>query len=186
MPFDACVAFTQGYIGYHLQNAIGCELRNNKLDKKVVSLITQVEVNRKDKAFTNPTKPIGVFFTKQEADKLHRLHNQTFIEDSGRGFRRVIASPIPYDVVEKDSIVELLQGPKNSIVISCGGGGIPVVRDSDGRLRGRYRFYSSTVTKFCPMNFIISHFGFLGNFNYSLLYSFPNPLPLTPLIFCFH
>lgn len=100
-----------------------------------MSIITQVEVDRLDPAFKSPTKPIGAFFSKQEAEKLHRLYNYTMKEDSGRGFRRVIASPAPYGIIEKDVILDLYS--KGTIVISCGGGGIPVVRDSDGKYRGR-------------------------------------------------
>lgn len=133
-PFDAFASYTQGYIGYHLQNAIGCVLKEKKVNRNVVSIITQVEVDRLDTAFKNPTKPIGAFFSKQEADKLHRLYNYTMREDSGRGFRRVIASPEPYGIIEKDVILDLYS--KGTIVISCGGGGIPVVRDSDGKYRG--------------------------------------------------
>lgn len=137
LPFDACGSFTQGYIGYHLQNAIGCELRSsNIISKSVVSLVTQIVVDSKDEAFQTPTKPIGEFYTKHEAEKLHRLYNYTMIEDSGRGFRRVIASPMPREIIEKNVISELYS--KGCIVISCGGGGIPVVFNSNGQYKGEF------------------------------------------------
>ena len=132
-PFDVCGAFSQGYIGYHLQNAIGEELRNRSIDKTVGTIVTQVVVDKDDEGFYNPTKPIGSFYTKQEAEKLEVEHGYIMKEDAGRGYRRVVASPKPIDVIEKDLIKELVD--MGNVVISCGGGGIPVIREG-GMVKG--------------------------------------------------
>lgn len=95
MPFAECGAMTQGYIGYHLQQAIGKELNKRNIDKQVVTVITQVEVDKNDEAFQNLSKPIGSFYSKQDAEKIADETGYTFIEDSGRGYRRVVASPLP-------------------------------------------------------------------------------------------
>ncbi|MCB2293082.1 carbamate kinase [Clostridium algoriphilum] len=126
-PFDVCGAFSQGYIGYHLQNAIGEELRNRNIDKTVVTIVTQVVVDKDDEGFKNPTKPIGSFYLKEEAEKLEKEHGYIMKEDSGRGYRRVVASPKPIDVIERDIIKQLVN--TGNLVISCGGGGIPVIRE---------------------------------------------------------
>ena len=126
-PFDVCDAFTQGYIGYHLQNAIGEELAKHGIDKNVVTIVSQLIVDKNDPAFSNPTKPIGSFYTKAEADKLMASEGFIMKEDAGRGYRRVIASPKPLDIVEKSTISSLFE--TGTVTISCGGGGIPVVRD---------------------------------------------------------
>lgn len=126
-PFDVCGSFSQGYIGYHLQNAIGEELRDRNIDKNVGTIVTQVVVDKNDEGFQNPTKPIGSFYTKQEAEKLEKEHGYIMKEDAGRGYRRVVASPKPIDVIEKNLIKELVD--MGNIVISCGGGGIPVIRE---------------------------------------------------------
>ncbi|MGF7060505.1 carbamate kinase [Brassicibacter mesophilus] len=126
MPFPECVAMSQGYIGYHLQNAIALELANRNIYKSVVSLITQVIVDKNDEAFSNPSKPIGGFFSKEEANELEAEKEYTMIEDSGRGYRRVVASPKPIDVVEKDIISDIVDN--GHIAIAVGGGGIPVVK----------------------------------------------------------
>lgn len=133
MPFPECGAMSQGYIGYHLQNAVREELRLRNIQKDVVSLITQVIVDPQDPAFQHPTKPIGSFYTKEEADILSNTHGFTMVEDSGRGYRRVVPSPKPVDVVEKDVVKKLAQ--QGTIVITVGGGGIPVVQE-DNRLMG--------------------------------------------------
>jgi len=132
-PFDVCGAFSQGYIGYHLQNAIGEELRNRNIHKTVGTIVTQVVVDKDDQGFKNPTKPIGSFYTVQEAEKLESEHGYIMKEDAGRGYRRVVASPKPIDVIEKDLIKELVD--MGNVVISCGGGGIPVIRDG-GMVKG--------------------------------------------------
>lgn len=128
MPMSVCVAMSQGYIGYDLQNALREELLNRGLNIPVSTLITQVVVDKDDPAFQNPTKPIGSFYTKEEADEMAR-HGYTMKEDAGRGYRRVIASPKPIDIVEKETVKTLLEA--GQIVIAVGGGGIPVVREGN-------------------------------------------------------
>ncbi len=130
MPFPECGAMSQGYIGYHLQNAIRAELNSRQLTKEVVSLITQVVVDEADPGFKAPSKPIGQFYTEEEAKTLTETQGYVMVEDSGRGYRRVVPSPKPVDVVEKD-IVQTLSD-QGIIVITVGGGGIPVVADGHG------------------------------------------------------
>ena len=130
MPFAECGAMSQGYIGYHLQNAIKAELKERGIKKNVATVITQVLVDKDDKAFQNPTKPIGLFYTKEEAEKLMDATGDTYVEDAGRGYRKVIASPKPIDVIEKDVISHLIEA--GDVVITVGGGGIPVVANGDG------------------------------------------------------
>lgn len=129
-PLDYCVANTQGSIGYQLQNALERILRENGIDKQAVTLITQVVVDQDDPAFTNPSKPIGSFFTREEIEKFSKELGWKYIEDSGRGYRRIVPSPTPLDIIEKDAISSLLRN--NFIVIASGGGGIPVVQDQHG------------------------------------------------------
>ena len=124
VPFAECNAMSQGYIGYHLQNAIREELRKRDIKKSVASLVTQVVVDKDDPAFDNPTKPIGSFYTKEESEKITEETSYTFIEDAGRGYRRVVASPMPVDIVETDILSSLVEN--DHIVIAVGGGGIPV------------------------------------------------------------
>lgn len=126
MPFPECGAMSQGYIGYHLQNAISFELKNRNIDKSVVSLVTQVIVDENDEAFSNPSKPIGGFYTKEEAEELTEKKGYTMVEDSGRGYRRVVASPKPVDIVEKNIINDIVNN--GHIAIAVGGGGIPTVK----------------------------------------------------------
>lgn len=125
MPFPECGAMSQGYIGYHLQNKIREELNKRSIKKNVVAITTQVVVDPTDKAFDNPTKPIGTFYSKEEAMKLMNESKDIYIEDSGRGYRKVIPSPTPVKVIEKDIIDLLVKA--GTIVISVGGGGIPVI-----------------------------------------------------------
>jgi len=125
MPFPECGAMSQGYIGYHLQNAVRTELLDRGINKSVATIVTQVEVDEKDPAFTNLTKPIGSFYTKEEAEKLVEEKGFTVKEDAGRGYRRVVASPKPVDVVEKEIVKTLVDS--GNVVITVGGGGIPVV-----------------------------------------------------------
>lgn len=127
MPFPECGAMTQGYIGYHLQQAIGRKLKEKNIDKDVVTVVTQVEVDKDDKAFTNPTKPIGSFYSKEDAERIMKETGYTFVEDAGRGYRRVVASPIPVSIVELKTISSLVES--GTIVITVGGGGIPVIKD---------------------------------------------------------
>lgn len=130
IPLAECGAMSQGYIGYHLQNALKEELTSRGISRDVVSLVTQVEVSADDVAFTTPTKPIGEFFTLAESQKLASENGYQYVEDSGRGYRRVVASPKPRDVVEANVIQRLVND--GVIVITVGGGGIPVVKDGYG------------------------------------------------------
>lgn len=125
MPFAECGAMSQGYIGYHLQNKIREELKNRLIEKNVVAITTQVVVDPADPAFNNPTKPIGTFYSKEEATKLMEKSKDIYKEDSGRGYRKVIPSPTPVKVIEKDIVEMLLKS--GAVVISVGGGGIPVI-----------------------------------------------------------
>jgi carbamate kinase len=133
MPFPECGAMSQGYIGFHMQNAIGNELTKHGIKRSIASLVTQVIVDKDDEAFDNPRKPIGAFYTKEEALKFEADLGYTMVEDSGRGYRRVVPSPMPIDVKEKAMIKSLLEA--GHIVITVGGGGIPVIQEGH-RLKG--------------------------------------------------
>ena len=133
MPFPECGAMSQGYIGYHLQNSIANELAARGIRKTVGTLVTQVLVDEKGPAFQKPTKPVGAFYDKATADKIAAERGYTMVEDAGRGWRQVVASPKPVDVVEKDMVNALVDA--GFVVITVGGGGIPVVK-KDGRLVG--------------------------------------------------
>lgn len=133
MPFPECGAMSQGYIGYHLQNAIGNELKKRNIKKDIACIVTQVVVDENDEAFKKPTKPIGTFYEKEVANKITMEKGWTFVEDAGRGYRRVVASPKPIDVVEKKVVSNLVDS--GCIVITVGGGGIPVV-DRGGKYVG--------------------------------------------------
>ncbi|MBO6134294.1 MAG: carbamate kinase [Lachnospiraceae bacterium] len=133
MPFPECGAMSQGYIGYHLQNAIGNELKKRGIKKDIACVITQVIVDEKDPAFSKPTKPVGAFYDKETADKMVKERGWTVVEDAGRGYRRVVASPKPIDVAEKNIVNNLIDN--GYIVITVGGGGIPVI-DKDNKLVG--------------------------------------------------
>lgn len=130
MPFPECTAMSEGYIGYHLQNKLTneCVKRNNGL--KACTVLTQVVVSKEDPAFSNLQKPIGKFYTKEEADELTVKQGFVMKEDAGRGYRRVVASPLPLDILEKKAIKTLFDS--GEIVIACGGGGIPVIETEDG------------------------------------------------------
>lgn len=132
LPMSVCVALSQGYIGYDLQNALREELLDRNIVKPVATLITQVIVNGSDPAFLNPTKPIGSFFTKAEASQLTK-NGYNMVEDAGRGYRRVVASPKPIDIVEKETVRAMMEA--GQVVITVGGGGIPVIREGN-HLRG--------------------------------------------------
>lgn len=134
MPFPECGAMSQGYIGYHLQNAIGNELKQRGIEKEVSTIVTQVLVDENDPALQNPTKPVGGFYDKEAAAKLMREKGYTMVEDAGRGYRRVVPSPKPIDVIEKKTVERLIAA--GNVVITVGGGGIPVVRHEDGLLYG--------------------------------------------------
>lgn len=133
MPFPECGAMSQGYIGYHMQNAIGNELTAQNIDKTIASIVTQVIVDENDEAFKNPRKPIGSFYSEEEAEILKQSMGYQMVEDAGRGYRRVVASPLPIDVKEKNVIQSLLEA--GHIVITVGGGGIPVI-EKNKKLQG--------------------------------------------------
>lgn len=135
MPFPECGAMSQGYIGYHLQNAIYNEfIQKRGREIPVCSVVTQVVVDKNDPAFENLTKPIGSFYTEEEAKKIEAEKGYTFKEDAGRGFRRVVASPKPVEIVEDESIRALYEA--HTVTVAGGGGGIPVIRNEDGTLEG--------------------------------------------------
>lgn len=133
MPFDVCGAMSQGYIGYQIQQCLRDALRNRNRNVPVVTLVTQVIVDEHDKAFQNPTKPIGPFYTEEEAQKIAEEKGYTMKEDAGRGWRRVVASPTPKRIAEIDSVKRLWD---STIVVTAGGGGIPVIENLDGSLTG--------------------------------------------------
>jgi len=130
IPFAECGAMSQGYIGYHLQQALQECFRKFGLSKTVVSVATQVLVDQNDPAFQKPTKPIGSFYDKEAADAIAQEKGWTFMEDAGRGYRRVVPSPIPQRIIELNAIRRMVQS--GLIVIAVGGGGIPVIETSDG------------------------------------------------------
>lgn len=134
MPFDVCGAMSQGMIGYHIQQALRTELIKRGNNKAVVSLVTQVVVDKNDPGFKNPTKPIGPFYDKGKAERLEKEKNYIMVEDSGRGYRRVVASPKPKKIVELESIKTLIDN--DNVVITVGGGGIPVIEMEDKSLQG--------------------------------------------------
>lgn len=133
VPFPEAGAMSQGYIGYHLQNAIGNELAARGLQKDVATVVTQVLVDENDPAFQKPTKPVGAFYDKATAERIAAEKGYTMVEDAGRGYRQVVPSPKPVDVIEKNTVRALING--GCVVITVGGGGIPVVR-RDGKLYG--------------------------------------------------
>lgn len=133
-PLSVCVAMSQGYIGYDLQNGLREELLDRGINKGVSTVLTQVEVDPADPAFQHPTKPIGAFMSKEEADKLVAERGYDVIEDSGRGYRRVVASPKPVSIVEIESIRDMVDA--GLVVVACGGGGIPVFQTEGHHLKG--------------------------------------------------
>ncbi len=133
MPFDVCGAMSQGYIGYHIQQALKYAINKRGNNYPVVTIATQVIVEKDDPAFKNPTKPIGPFYTEEEAKKIADEKGYTMKEDAGRGWRRVVPSPLPRKIVEIDSVRKLWD---TTVVVTCGGGGIPVIENADGTLEG--------------------------------------------------
>ena len=133
-PLDSLVAMTEGSIGFWLQNALQNALTERNIDKQVASVVTQVVVDKEDPAFGNPTKPIGPFYTQEEAEREMAKSNATFKEDAGRGWRKVVPSPKPIDIKEIETIKTLIDN--GQVVVAAGGGGIPVVRDERGFLTG--------------------------------------------------
>lgn len=134
VPLSVCVAMSQGYIGYDLQNLLGEELDRRGIDVHVATVLTQVAVDPDDPAFKNPTKPIGAFMTEEEAKKLEEEKGDKVIEDAGRGWRRVVASPKPKEIIEINTIATLLDG--KHAVVAAGGGGIPVIWTDKYHLKG--------------------------------------------------
>lgn len=128
-PLSVCVAMSQAYIGYDLQNALKEELLNRGIKKNVATVITQVRVDENDPAFEHPTKPIGQFMTKEEADAAVASSGIQVMEDAGRGYRRIVASPKPAEIIEIDTVKDLLNA--GEVVIASGGGGIPVIRQGN-------------------------------------------------------
>ena len=135
VPLDSCVADTQGAIGYQLQKALDNEFAKRGIDKKAVTVVTQVEVSPTDPSFGKPTKPIGSFMTAEDAEEHRKNFGWSVMEDAGRGWRRVVPSPKPISIVELDTIRFLAES--GATVIAAGGGGIPVVRNADGSLDGK-------------------------------------------------
>ena len=133
-PLSVCVAMSQGYIGYDLQNALREELLDREIQKGVATVLTQVEVDPADPAFAHPTKPIGAFLTREEADRLVAERGYDVVEDAGRGWRRVVASPRPVSIIEIESIRDMVEA--GLVVVACGGGGIPVYRTQGHHLKG--------------------------------------------------
>lgn len=134
MPLDVCGAKTQGLIGYMIQNSLRRQLNDNEIKASVVTVITQVKVNKEDPAFSNPTKPVGPFYSADKAKRFIKEKGEAWVEDSNRGWRKVVPSPEPIDIIEKDVISKLVE--EGVIVIASGGGGIPVIEDSKGNLKG--------------------------------------------------
>ncbi|KUO73735.1 MAG: carbamate kinase [Clostridia bacterium BRH_c25] len=133
MPFDVCGAMSQGYIGYHIQQGLREAIRKRGRNIPVVTVVTQVVVDKDDPGFKNPTKPIGAFYTEEEALTLKTEKGYVVKEDAGRGWRRVVASPMPKKIVELSAVKELWD---TTIVVTAGGGGIPVIEKEDGSLEG--------------------------------------------------
>ena len=144
MDLPECGAMSQGYIGYHLQQGIGREMHKRYKRWHVATVVPQIEVDPEDPSFQNPTKPIGPFYTEEQAREIMAAEpDKVFVDDSGRGWRRVVASPDPKKIVEAPSILNLLDN--EFIVIACGGGGIPVVRDYDNK--GCYKGVAAVIDK---------------------------------------
>ena len=133
-PLSVCVAMSQGYIGYDLQNALREELLDRDVKRGVATVLTQVEVDPADPAFARPTKPIGAFLTREEAGRLVAERGYDVVEDAGRGWRRVVASPRPVSIIEIESIRDMVEA--GLVVVACGGGGIPVYRTQGHHLKG--------------------------------------------------
>ncbi|MBQ9669756.1 MAG: carbamate kinase [Prevotella sp.] len=134
MPFPECGAMTQGYIGYHLQQAVGRELARRGINKPCAAVVTQVVVDNNDSAFQKPTKPVGMFYGKEDAERIAKETGYTFVEDAGRGYRRVVPSPLPCKIVELPVVEQLVN--LHNVVITVGGGGIPVIEKGAGDYEG--------------------------------------------------
>ena len=134
MPFDVCGAMSQGMIGYHIQQSLKKVLSERGIKKDVATVVTQVVVDKNDSAFEHPTKPIGPFYSKEDAEKLQKEKGYTVKEDAGRGYRRVVASPQPVEIVELSAVRCLIDN--GFVVVTVGGGGIPVIKEENGSLSG--------------------------------------------------
>ncbi|MDO4564775.1 MAG: carbamate kinase [Clostridia bacterium] len=134
MPFDVCGAMSQGMIGYHMQQGLSKALRKRGDNTPVATIVTQVVVDKNDKAFLNPTKPIGPFYSEQDAKRLQEEKGYSIKEDAGRGWRRVVASPMPVEIVELPVVCAMVDA--GFVVITVGGGGIPVLKHENGDLEG--------------------------------------------------
>ncbi len=145
IPMSVCVAMSQGYIGYDLQNALREELLGRGIDKPVATIITQTLVDENDPAFAKPSKPIGAFYIEEEAKEMTK-RGYAMMEDAGRGWRRVVASPEPVDIIEKDIVRTLLDA--GNLVIACGGGGIPVIRQGN-HLKGASAVVDKDLASAC-------------------------------------
>jgi carbamate kinase len=131
MPFPECTAMSQGYIGYHLQKGLRDVLEDEGLSKRIATVVTQVVVDKNDKSFNNPTKPVGPFYTKEMAEQMMAATGEKYIEDAGRGYRKVVASPKPIDIIEIETIRDLLN--TGHIVIAGGGGGVPIFKQNEAK-----------------------------------------------------
>ena len=131
MPLPECTAMSQGYIGYHLQKGLRDLLEDEGIEKKVITLVTQVVVDKTDPSFKNPTKPVGPFYSEKMAKELMEQTGEKYIEDAGRGYRKVVASPKPLKIVEIETIKDLVQS--GHVVIACGGGGIPIFKQNEAK-----------------------------------------------------
>ena len=129
MPFPECGAMSQGYIGFHLQNALQNELKAQGVKRNVATVVTQVVVDKNDPLFQNPSKPVGTFYSKEEAEVVAKEKGWTMKEDAGRGYRRVVPSPLPIDIEEKEVISTLVKS--GNVIICAGGGGIPVIKEGN-------------------------------------------------------
>lgn len=134
MPFDVCGAMSQGMIGYHIQQGLSKILRARGMKKEVVTVVTQVVVDQNDPKFKNPSKPIGPFYSEEQARRIAAEKGYVMKEDAGRGWRRVVASPMPVEIIELDAVKTLAAA--GFVVVTVGGGGIPVVRNEKGELAG--------------------------------------------------
>lgn len=159
IPFPECGAMSQGYIGYHLQNAVLRALRERGLEKNVCTVVTQVEVDAADPAFQNPSKPVGAFYSAAEAAARMAAGDGVYQEDAGRGWRRVVPSPQPVDIVEKESVLTLLRS--GCVVIACGGGGIPVVKKGKGDYEGVAAVIDKDYASACLAEVISADFLFI-------------------------
>ncbi|MEA4946021.1 MAG: carbamate kinase [Oscillospiraceae bacterium] len=140
MPMDVCGAMTQGMIGYHIQQGLSQVLREKGIDKPVVTVVTQVEVSSEDPAFQNPSKPVGAFYTEEEARQIQQEKGYTMMKDANRGYRRVVPSPKPLKIIEIDTVRRL--SDEGKVVVAAGGGGIPVCREA-----GKYVGIEAVIDK---------------------------------------